>query len=381
MNNNMKFPEGTLFVGETAFVPDADGCGYKSFKVEDGLNFDILSDNLAAEEAKSGGSAVSDIKFDVDYGFVKKSESAAPKTKINTKNNVESTNNIKSEKPKVVSVKFGENPQNKADESTKNDISENVRSINSKNVRNINAENAANDEFLSDSADENIHSGHRARLYERYEKLGLEGFAEHEVLEFLLYFTIKRRDTNVLAHRLINEFGSLENVLKADISDVKDVDGIGEQSALLINFCRQLIIFLNTYKKEGIPLPTEEEMGDFCTQYFSLHPEENFIVLILDTKRNLKKVAPISCGTENETAFYPRKVLKSVIKYRANTVVISHNHTGNNVHPSDNDIRITDQIYKLLEGIGVPLVDHIVCCNGRYTSLAERGMIGRKKYL
>lgn len=346
----MKFPDGTLFVGEKAFVPNPDGNGYKKFYIDDRFEIEVLSDNLAAadvieDDDSDAGNAVTDIKFDIDYGFANKTAVKIDDEKPNI------VNDENSENSKVVSADF-------ADKDTSADETD-----------------GAEEEEETD--DKNIHSGHRARLYERYENLGLEGFAEHEVLEFLLYFVYKRRDTNPIAHRLINEFGSLEDVLKADISDLRDVKGVGDKSALLINFCRQLIIFLNSYKKEGIPLPNKDVMGGFCTDYFKLHPEENFIVLILDAKRRLKKVAPISKGTENETAFYPRKVLKSVIKYRANTVAIAHNHTGNCVHPSDNDIRVTDKISKLLDGIGVPLIDHIVCCNDRYTSLAERGMIGR----
>lgn len=365
MNNKMNFPDGTLFVGKQAFVPKADGSGYKTVGIDERFGIEVLSDSLngaenLAETDVQTGSDISDIKFDIDFTFADKAKSAKKEVKPDKKSekdkseNSETKKTEKTEKPKVISVKFSDT-----------------------GAHTNGFEDDADDETADDESGENIHSGHRARLYERYENLGLEGFAEHEVLEFLLYFVYKRRDTNPIAHRLINEFGSLEDVLKADISDLRDVKGVGDKSALLINFCRQLIIFLNSYKKEGIPLPNKDVMGGFCTDYFKLHPEENFIVLILDAKRRLKKVAPISKGTENETAFYPRKVLKSVIKYRANTVAIAHNHTGNCVHPSDNDIRVTDKISKLLDGIGVPLIDHIVCCNDRYTSLAERGMIGR----
>ena len=51
------------------------------------------------------------------------------------------------------------------------------------------------------------HDGHRARLKERFDKTRLLGFADHEVLELILFHSIPRRDTNPIAHALIREFG------------------------------------------------------------------------------------------------------------------------------------------------------------------------------
>ena len=62
---------------------------------------------------------------------------------------------------------------------------------------------------------ENIHQGHREKMRQRFLKSGLEGFADHEALELLLYYAIPRRDTNPIAHRLIERYGSLLAVLTA----------------------------------------------------------------------------------------------------------------------------------------------------------------------
>ena len=55
-----------------------------------------------------------------------------------------------------------------------------------------------------------LHDGHRARKKEQFRQHGLDGFADHEVLELLLYYAIPRRDTNETAHRLLQKFGSLQ---------------------------------------------------------------------------------------------------------------------------------------------------------------------------
>ena len=83
-------------------------------------------------------------------------------------------------------------------------------------------------------AKENVHRGHRQRLKQRFLENGLNGFAEHEIIELLLYYAIPVRDVNEIAHNLINHFGSLQKVLNADYETLKDMDGLGEHSAVLL---------------------------------------------------------------------------------------------------------------------------------------------------
>lgn len=77
----------------------------------------------------------------------------------------------------------------------------------------------------------NIHEGHRKRLRQRFDQVGLDGFSEHEILELILFQVIPRRDTNPLAHELINHFGNLAEVLDASKDELMQVPGVGEAVA------------------------------------------------------------------------------------------------------------------------------------------------------
>ena len=68
-----------------------------------------------------------------------------------------------------------------------------------------------------------IHDGHREKMRQRFLKGGLENFADHEALELLLYYAIPRRDTNPIAHVLMDRYGSLSAVLNAPVEDLKKV--------------------------------------------------------------------------------------------------------------------------------------------------------------
>mgnify|MGYP001781201389 CR=1 FL=1 len=85
-----------------------------------------------------------------------------------------------------------------------------------------------------------IHDGHREKMRRRFLETGLEGFADHEALELLLYYAIPRRDTNPIAHRLMDRYGSLTAVLSAPAEDLKKVEGIGESAAVLLKVAGQI---------------------------------------------------------------------------------------------------------------------------------------------
>ena len=90
-----------------------------------------------------------------------------------------------------------------------------------------------------------MHDGHRQRMKERFLKEGLDNFDEIQVLEFLLFYCIPQGDTNPLAHRLLDQFGSLAQVLEAPISELRKVDGIGPHTATMMH----LITSLSRYYK------------------------------------------------------------------------------------------------------------------------------------
>lgn len=223
---------------------------------------------------------------------------------------------------------------------------------------------------------DNIHKFHRKRVREKFIKCGLQPFSDHEVLEMLLFYSISRKDTNVIAHKLIDRFGTLQAVLDAEYEDLMEVDGISDVSASLIMFYRELYKYVNTNSlEEKTDLSTNFKVCDFCCKYFYHHVEESLILITLGENRILKCVDVISKGCESETAFYPRKIIKAIVKNRATDVVIAHNHPRGLPDPSSNDTLITKKLSKMLSDIGVNVIDHVICSGDRFVSLANRGLL------
>ncbi|MBQ1834845.1 MAG: hypothetical protein II111_03925, partial [Oscillospiraceae bacterium] len=86
----------------------------------------------------------------------------------------------------------------------------------------------------------NTHGGHRARLKQRFLEHGLDNFNDLNALELLLFYAIPRQDTNEIAHRLLDRFGSFAAVLEATLEELQEIPGVGENTATLLKLIPQI---------------------------------------------------------------------------------------------------------------------------------------------
>ena len=220
----------------------------------------------------------------------------------------------------------------------------------------------------------NPHKGHRDRMYKRFSETGFEGFHEHEVLEMLLYLGIPQKDTNLMAHNLIKDYGNLSNVLSADINDLI-ASKVPERAALIITQYRELLNYIRFHKPINVTLHDTDSAGEFCCEHFGYDVVEAFYIISLSTTRKVKAVTRISKGRSDRTDAYPAKILRVALRHDAHGVILCHNHPGGNLNPSSNDIMCTQQIIQLLGAVDIPVIDHIICYREKFTSLFERGYI------
>ena len=243
-----------------------------------------------------------------------------------------------------------------------------------------------NKESIKPETNKFIHKNHRKRVRNKFLKYGLETFTDIEVLELLLYYAIPQKDTNEIAHKLIDEFGSLKNVLNAEYYDLMEVSGISEVSASLIVLQREITKYVNTKEYISVSLSNSYISGRFCCDYFKSHVEESFVMFFLDSHDNIENVVVISNGVENETAYYPRRVFKQILRHRTCNILLAHNHPGDVAEPSTSDIVATSKLIFALTDLGVTVKDHIICAGDKYVSFADRGLLdikseGLRRYL
>ena len=220
------------------------------------------------------------------------------------------------------------------------------------------------------------HSGHRERLRRRYLNEGLDAFEPHEILELLLYYAIPRRDCNETAHKLMNEFKSISNVLEADVSRLSRIEGMGEISAVLLNMIPALsrIYMQDKWSTENKDmLSTFDCIGQYAINMFMGKQREEFAIICLDSNRRIHFAGTVLKGTINETPAYPRLIVDEALKHNAQTIVLAHNHPSGSILPSDADLHSTTAIVAALEAIAIDVLDHVIVSGQRYYSMGAMG--------
>ncbi len=223
------------------------------------------------------------------------------------------------------------------------------------------------------NSEPNLHKGHRARMRRQLAegKIG-EGSPPHVLLEMLLYHSIPQGDTNPLAHKLINRFGSLEGVLSASYEDLLKVEGVGEITASLIKLykpiTRRIILERIAGKNE---LHGGEEIGNYILNQYAFCSEERVSVLCLRGNGKIIAFEDIGSGDIASVGISTRRILEIAIKYDAGLVVLAHNHPSGLALPSAIDVEITRGLVATLRQVGVHLIDHVVVAGHDYVSMAQ----------
>lgn len=223
-----------------------------------------------------------------------------------------------------------------------------------------------------------IHNGHRERMRRRFLDSGLDGFADHEVLELLLYYAIPQGDVNPLAHALMDRFGSLSGVLSAPVELLTQVKGVGERTAVLLRLVLQAAqkARLADLKRE-LALNTRENVGAYLLELFSQERSEAVYEICLDAKGKLLACRRLGEGSVSAVSLDIRKVVENAIIHSASSVILAHNHPSGIALPSEADAQATNQVRTALASIGVRLEDHIIVADHDFISFSESGFFSR----
>ena len=219
-----------------------------------------------------------------------------------------------------------------------------------------------------------IHDGHREKMRQRFLKSGLDAFADHEALELLLYYAIPRRDTNPIAHALMERYGSLSAVLAAPVEDLKKVEGVGESAAILLKLAPQLYrkAKMSDAEQETI-LSSVERVGAYLLERFAGEKNEVVYQLCLDRKGKLRVCKKLGEGGVTSADLDIRRLVENALLTGASAVVLAHNHPSGVALPSADDVQTTRRIAAALSAVEINLIDHIVVAEGDFISMAQSG--------
>lgn len=221
-----------------------------------------------------------------------------------------------------------------------------------------------------------VHDGHRDRKRQQFLTSGPDPFADHELLEVLLYYAVPRKDTNPIAHELINRFGSLQAVFAAPAAELERVPGLGRNAAVLLKLVPELYrkAILSASANETV-LNTTDRIGEFFRDLLAGQSKEVMYQLCLDAKGRKLHVCKLGEGDVGSVGLNVRRIMENALHTNAMMVVLAHNHPSGVALPSREDETATELAREALDAMGVALVDHIIVADNDYVSLRESGRI------
>lgn len=219
-----------------------------------------------------------------------------------------------------------------------------------------------------------IHDVHRERLRDSFLEHGLESFREVQALELLLFYAIPRRDTNPLAHDLLERSGSLDGVFAASEQELCEVPGVGKSTAALILLVPQILKRSRVSAASTVRfIRNGREAAEYLRPRLDSEREEVALMLCLDSQMAVINCTELARGTVNAVDFNIRRVVELAIKSKASYVILAHNHPGGSPRMSREDDAVTGRVYKALDLVGVRLFDHIIVAGGEYASINDMG--------
>ncbi len=219
-----------------------------------------------------------------------------------------------------------------------------------------------------------VHDGHRERLKERFRTEGLDGFTEVQVLELLLFYSVPRKDTNEIAHALLEKFGTLAQVLDANPADLEKVPGMGSNSALFLKLLSAAGRRYQISRTESASiLRTVEQCGAYLQPRFFGRKHEAVFLLCMDAKCKVLACKQVGEGSVNSAGVPIRRVVETALSANATMVVLAHNHPSGLALPSADDIQTTKRLAVALDTVEITLIDHLVFSDDDYVSMAQSG--------
>lgn len=279
----------------------------------------------------------------------------------------------------------------------------------------------------------NEYKGYKEKLKEKYLNQGMNSFYyEYEKLEFLLTFVVQKKDVKPIAKELVEKFEVIEEIIKADIRDLKKISGIGDNAAIFFKVLGDLHkdLFKTRLSSNKITIKNKNDILSYLRNEIGFEDRENFYVIYLNSANqvlNEKELKPqcIFKGTLDRSAVYPREIitgimeqrvrlkenvdeelkkilkkqskskkiennelemieiynskitrlLEKIFKYKAKSVIFAHNHPSGKINPSKSDLELTRSMKNILESIDIKLLDHIIVTKDSHLSFLEEGLL------
>lgn len=216
------------------------------------------------------------------------------------------------------------------------------------------------------------------RPRERLVANGADALRNAELIAILLRTGMKGMSAVHIAEQLLQKFGTLENLARASLDDIRKIKGIGRDKAIALKSAFTLAQRMAKELAGDAPLlDSPERVADYMRESNRLLEVETFQAVLLNTRRRLIRVEHLSQGTLDTILVHPREVFRAAIAANAAAVIVVHNHPSGDPTPSDSDVKVTRDLIRAGQLLKIDLLDHVIL--GRATPERSRDYVSLRE--
>lgn len=209
------------------------------------------------------------------------------------------------------------------------------------------------------------------RPRERLAANGADTLANSDLIAILLRTGLQGKSALVIGSELLAKFQTLDRLSQASVKELCEVKGIGRDKAVTLQAAFTLARRMAAEIRAESPMMDKpEQVADLLREDARGYEVEHFLVLLLNTRRRLIRVEPISQGTLDSIHVHAREVFKHAIVANAAAIVLVHNHPSGDPTPSEADIKVTRDLIRAGQLLKIEVLDHVIL--GRKTTERER---------
>ena len=213
------------------------------------------------------------------------------------------------------------------------------------------------------------------RPREKLAKHGVSALSDAELLAVILRTGTYKENAIELSRELLKKF-NIKILSRIDITRLKKIFGIGEAKACQITACFELGRRLALFRKEKTQkISRPKDIAALIYPKLAGLKKEHLIGIYLDSRKRIVKEETIFIGSLNASIVHPREIFEIALNEGAVAVILMHNHPSGDIRPSDEDIKITRELAKAGEMLGIDVLDHIIIAEKKYFSMREKGFL------
>ena len=204
---------------------------------------------------------------------------------------------------------------------------------------------------------------------------GPEYVSDAGLVAILLRTGIEGKDAVTLARELLKNFGGLRGLLNADKKDLENIKGLG--TAKIAQLLSATEIAKRQLKEEivgKVVINGPEDVLEYLSVSMSNLKEEVFKVIYLDSANVVLAAEDLFKGTVDQSAVYPREIIKMAFELNASGLIFVHNHPSGNLKPSKHDLSLNEKLVKACRAVDLTPLDHLIIGPTGHISFKGKGL-------